>query len=66
MLQGANGTLTTKPYTSNEEEEEETDLSKSDGDIGSAKLEALVALLNQISKHDKSLIFSSFVKCVGA
>ena len=67
MLQGADGTLTAKPYTRCiEEGEEETDLLKDDEDIGSAKLEALVALLNQIPKHDKSLIFSSFVKCVGA
>ncbi|KAJ7197626.1 P-loop containing nucleoside triphosphate hydrolase protein [Mycena pura] len=60
---GAEGKLTTKPYTrDNEEEQEETDSFKDDRDIGSAKLEALVVFLNQISKHDKSLIFSSFVK----
>jgi hypothetical protein len=62
MLQGARGQL--KPYKGGEEE---TDSPEDAGNVGifeSAKLEALVVLLKQIPGHEKSLVFSSFVKCV--
>lgn len=63
VLQGAKGKLKTERYTGEEADEEPED--DEDAELrASAKLEALVVLLKQISRDDKSLVFSSFVKCV--
>lgn len=65
MLQGAK--LSAKANTEGKEFEE-VDLPEDIEDLvrsGSAKLDALVALLKQIPKSDKCLVFSSFVRCVG-
>ena len=62
MLQGAK--LKTKLYTGGEEEADLPEDNEDARGFGSAKLEALVALLKQTPQSDKCLVFSSFVKCI--
>jgi hypothetical protein len=62
MLQGAK--LKAEPYIRDEEEADFPGDNEDSRGSGSAKLEALVALLKQTPQSDKCLVFSSFVQCV--
>jgi hypothetical protein len=62
MLQGAK--LKTEVYIGGKEEADLPGDNEDARGSGSAKLEALVALLKQTPQSEKCLVFSSFVKCV--